>query len=157
MRVTRISQLVPRTRGTRNPTENLSITLNSAGLSHISELESRLKQFEPQAEEFFKRLYGVWDAVTKEKPNKPLKLGIDSANLARLVVVATAAQPVAEKILEQVPFGPSLNKAMQLALSNVPVQATSSASQHSSADSGASLGDILGAALKARDLEVKAK
>jgi putative GTP pyrophosphokinase len=91
-----------------NPLLNLSLTLNTAGIDEISELEKRLEAALPRAKEFLGNIYAAWFT-----PGRPKRLGIDLGGLIRLLVTDTSDKLVAHAILQKTPFGPELNKAVQ--------------------------------------------
>jgi putative GTP pyrophosphokinase len=93
----------------RNPLLNLSLTLHTAAIEDISELENQLEKAEPQAQEFLAQVHKAWWT-----PGKPRRLAVDLGTLIRLFVIQTADQKVAQAILDKSPFGPELNKAVQI-------------------------------------------
>ena len=92
----------------RNPLLNLSVTLNTAEINKISELEARLKAVEPRAEEFLGKIFAAW--WTKSKPKK---LVVDLGGLIRLLVIAVSEKDVAQAILASSPFGAELQRAVE--------------------------------------------
>lgn len=97
----------------RNPLLNLSVTLNTAEINKISELEERLKAVEPRAEEFLGKIFAAWWTKTK-----PKKLVIDLVGLIRLLVIATSEKDVAQAILVSSPFGPELHRAAEAVMND---------------------------------------
>jgi putative GTP pyrophosphokinase len=106
---------------TRNPMLNLSITLQVAGITRISELKEQLKAAKDGASIFLRKLYQEWDKNTKEAPNRPKMLDIDLGSLIRLLVIERSSKEIARKILQKSPFGSrELNKAVQGVVAEKP-------------------------------------
>ena len=56
-------------------------------------------------------VFNEWDTLTKA-PQRPKTLDLDYINLVRLIVIYIAPVDVAKLLLENNPFSPSLNAAI---------------------------------------------
>lgn len=92
----------------RNPALNLSVTLNTAEINKISELEAQLRAVEQRAEKFLGKIFAAWWTKTK-----PKKLVINLEGLIRLLVIATSEKDIAQAILVKSPFGAELQRAVE--------------------------------------------
>jgi len=110
--------ICPPAPNSRNPYNNLLMTLSSVDLKQINKLKDLLDLFLSSGGSALREIFNCWSS-----PGKPKKLVIDASELIRICVITTVGRSEAKAMLDRFPFGPELQRSILQIINSGPSSA----------------------------------
>ncbi|MDR7127553.1 hypothetical protein [Pseudotabrizicola sp. 4114] len=105
--------IAPNHPNARDPYGGVISTASLAGMSTIDEVRTKIAEVVAKKEPRLRQVFEAW-----REPDRPPRLVVSKAGLARLAIVLSVEVPQAVALVEKLPFGPKLQSALLDVLRN---------------------------------------